>query len=210
MNDDGNLEEGGGDDGQSGHRENDELAEVRREQAALGAELARLTALRGAMQPRPEPKEVHHAIALGSVLARLGLVAADSWKLDGALAGSVDGFLGLVRRGAAELPGKNAGATLVRALHLDGSALHAKGQAAAWRRKYRAYLAERDAWLAVDARERTQGAWRAKPPSASQVALVQVTCAILKVAVPALRSRGGAHDWLDASGANLRYPQKDG
>jgi hypothetical protein len=152
-----------------------------------------------------EPKEIAGAIALGMVLTRRGLRAADSWPLDGLLSGSMSDFM--VRAGAiAEaLPHLDLGAALVRIIDGSLAELQAAGMYAAWKRKAHAYFAEHRAWLDEDAALRLDGAWRAKEMTAGQQELIRATCAILQIDLPGHLLRGSAHDWIDANGASLRY-----
>ena len=171
----------------------DELAARRRTLAARSDEGAR------------EVKDLHHAIALGAVLVRRGARAADSWRFDGLLSGTVEEFVARVTRAAQRLPGKAAGIALVGALDDDAAVLDAKGRFAAWRRKYRAYQERYASWRAAEPGLHDKGKWRSKPMSADQAELVRLTAALLEIDLPGELDRGGTHDWLEANGAPLRY-----
>ncbi|KQS02262.1 hypothetical protein ASG11_15985 [Sphingomonas sp. Leaf357] len=152
-----------------------------------------------------DPKDIAGAIALGFVLRGRGLGAADSWRLDGLLSGSVDELTRRLTEAAHHLPGGDAGAVLVRAIDLAAAELAAKGEYAAWKRRADRYFKEHDAWLAADEDMRLTGAWRQRRMTMGQQDLIRATCALWETDLPGHLLRGSAHDWLDAARANLRY-----
>lgn len=152
-----------------------------------------------------DPKDVAGAIALGFVLRGRGLGAADSWRLDGLLSGSVDELIQRLTEAAHHLPGGDAGAVLVRAIDLAAAELAARGEYAAWKRRADRYFSEHDAWLAADEEMRLTGGWRQRRMTMGQQDLIRATCALWEIDLPGHLLRGSAHDWLDAARANLRY-----
>jgi hypothetical protein len=152
-----------------------------------------------------DPKDVAGAIALGFVLRGRGLGAADSWRLDGLLSGSVDELTQRLTEAARHLPGGDAGAVLVRAIDLAAGELAARGEYTAWKRRADRYFEEHDAWLAADEEMRLTGAWRRRRMTMGQQDLIRATCALWETDLPGHLLRGSAHDWLDAARANLRY-----
>ena len=154
---------------------------------------------------RRDPKDVAGAIALGFVLRGRGLGAADSWRLDGLLAESVDELIRRLTDAARHLPNGDAGAVLVRAIDLAAVELAAKGEYAAWKRRADRYFDEHEAWLAADDELRTARRWRDLRMTMGQQDLIRATCALLEIDLPGHLLRGGAHDWLGSARANLRY-----
>ena len=159
----------------------------------------------GATLVKRDPKDVAGAIALGFVLRNRGLVAADSWRLDGLLGESVAELVQRLTHAARQLPDGDAGAVLVRAIDMAAAELAAKGEFQAWRRRADRYFAEHDDWLAADEDMRLTGRWRKLRMTMDQQELIRSTCALLEIDLPGHLMRGSAHDWLDASRANLRY-----
>lgn len=159
----------------------------------------------GATLVKRDPKDVAGAIALGFVLRNRGLVAADSWRLDGLLGESVAELVQRLTDAARQLPDGDAGAVLVRAIDMAAAELAAKGELQAWRRRADRYFAEHDDWLAADEYMRLNGRWRQLRMTMDQQELIRSTCALLEIDLPGHLLRGSAHDWLDASRANLRY-----
>lgn len=84
-----------------------------------------------------------------------------------------------------------------KALHDLGVAAVHGDAAARYRRRSRSFAAHQ---AATDNRD-----WRLKPPLSRQGHLAITTARQLHVELPAERTRGGAADWLDAHGANLRF-----
>lgn len=152
-----------------------------------------------------DPKDVAGAIALGFVLRRRGMGAADSWRLDGLLGETVAEMIARLTAASHQLPDGDAGAVLVRAIDLAAAELSAKGEYAAWKRRADRYFDEHDAWLAADDEMRTAGDWRALRMTMDQQDLIRATCALLEIDLPGHLMRGSAHDWLHAARANLRY-----
>lgn len=152
-----------------------------------------------------DPKDVAGAIALGFVLRSRGLGAADSWRLDGLLSGSVDELIRRLTEAARYLPGGDAGAVLVRAIDLAAAELSARGEYTAWKRRADRYFEEHDTWLAADEEMRLTGGWRQRRMTMGQQDLIRATCALWETDLPGHLLRGSAHDWLDAARANLRY-----
>lgn len=152
-----------------------------------------------------DPKDVASAIALGFVLRRRGMGAADSWRLDGLLGESVAEMIARLTAASRQLPDGDAGAVLVRAIDLAAAELAAKGEYAAWKRRADRYFDEHDAWLAAEDEMRTAGNWRGLCMTMDQQDLIRATCALLEIDLPGHLMRGSAHDWLDAAHANLRY-----
>lgn len=152
-----------------------------------------------------DPKDIAGAIALGFVLRARGLGAADSWRLDGLLSGSVDELIRRLTEAAHHLPSGDAGAVLVRTIDLAAAELTAKGEYAAWKRRADRYFHEHDTWLAADEEMRLTGGWRQRRMTMGQQDLIRATCALWEIDLPGHLLRGSAHDWLDAARANLRY-----
>ena len=152
-----------------------------------------------------DPKDVASAIALGFVLRRRGMGAADSWRLDGLLGETVGEMIARLTAASHQLPDGDAGAALVRAIDLAAAELAAKGEYAAWKRRADRYFVEHDAWLAADDEMRTAGDWRGLRMTMDQQDLIRATCALIEIDLPGHLMRGSAHDWLDAARANLRY-----
>lgn len=152
-----------------------------------------------------DPKDVAGAIALGFVLRRRGMGAADSWRLDGLLGETVGEMIARLTAASHQLPDGDAGAVLVRAIDLAAAELAAKGEFLAWKRRADRYFDEHDAWLAADDEMRTAGDWRGLRMTMDQQDLIRATCALLEIDLPGHLMRGSAHDWLDAARANLRY-----
>ena len=94
---------------------------------------------------------------------------------------------------------------LVRAIDLGAAELQAEGIYVAWKRRADAYFEEHAEWLARDLELRENGAWRHRPMTDGQEALIRHTCAILQIDLPGHLLRGSAHDWVERMGANLRY-----
>lgn len=154
-----------------------------------------------------DPRDMASAIALGFVLVRLGLRAADSWKLEGLLsegAAEVVERLQLAERSLG-VPHATAGEALVRALDLAPNELAAKGEFEAWNRRAKRYFEEHRSWLAQPAETRESGNWRTKKMSREQQELIRQTCALLEIDLPGDLNRGAAHDWLARHQANLLY-----
>lgn len=178
--------------------------------ASLAGHLARALRRRALVSAatslvRRDPKDISAAIALGFVLRNRGLVAADSWRLDGLLGESVAELVQRLTHAARQLPDGDAGAVLVRAIDMAAAELAAKGEFQAWRRRADRYFAEHDDWLAADEDMRLTGRWRKLRMTMDQQELIRSTCALLEIDLPGHLLRGSAHDWLDASRANLRY-----
>jgi len=177
------------------------------EQQKLGAALAALRGERRERQPQAssDPKKLYNDISLGAVLVARGMVAGDAAALDGLLSSSVEEFQTRLAIAGEKAGNKAVGALIVIALDADHNVLTGKGRYAAWRRKYTNYMVSFGEWMSVDPDERRLGKWRALPSTAKQAALIRATADLLQLEMPALASRGAAHDWLMTSQANLRY-----
>ncbi len=154
---------------------------------------------------RRDPKDVAGAIALGFVLRRRGLGAADSWRLDGLLGESAGELIARLTAASHQFPDGDAGAVLVRAIDLAAAELAAKGEYLTWKRRADRYFEEHEAWLAANDEMRATGGWRNLRMTMGQQDLIRATCALLEIDLPGHFMRGSAHDWLNAARANLRY-----
>lgn len=154
-----------------------------------------------------DPRDVASAIALGFVLVRAGLRAADSWKLEGLMSEGVAEVIERLQTAERCLgvPQASAGQALVRALDLAPHELAAKGEFEAWSRRATRYFDEHRSWLALSPEVRESGKWRTKKMSREQQELVRQTCALLEIDLPGNLNRGAAHDWLARHQANLLY-----
>ena len=184
-----------------------DFAALAAEQQKLAAALAALRSERRERKPvaSSDPKKLYNDISLGAVLVARGMVAGDAAALDGLLSSSVEEFNARLAIASERAGNQAVGAVLVLALDADHGVLTGKGRFAAWRRKYRDYMVAFAEWMSVDPEERRLGKWRALPSSSRQAALIRATVDLLQIEMPALASRGAAHDWLMMSQANLRY-----
>jgi hypothetical protein len=186
---------------------NADFAALAAEQHKLAAVLAALRGERRERKPvaSSDPKKLYNDISLGAVLVARGLVAGDAAALDGLLSSSVEEFSARLTFASEKAGNKTVGAVLVRVLDADHTVLTGKGRFAEWRRKYRDYMVAFAEWMSIDPEERRLGKWRTLPLTARQAALIRATAELRQIEMPALASRGAAHDWLMTSQANLRY-----
>lgn len=154
-----------------------------------------------------DPRDMASAIALGFVCVRLGLRAADSWRLEGLFSETIDEVIERLRVAARHFDGNraSAGAVFVRALDLGSPELAAKGEYEAWHRRALKYFEEHEAWLSLEPEVRNSGSWRVGKMSRDQQELIRQTCAILEMDLPGHMNCGTAHDWLAQFRANLAY-----
>lgn len=188
----------------------DEAVDARQALSVRSAELAsqrRLALQAEHTLVKRDPRDMASAIALGFVCVRLGLRAADSWKLEGLLSERVGSLVERLNEAAAHLgTGEHTGGeALVRALDLGGPELAAQGEFEAWNRRARRYFDEHEQWLEADLELRRSGKWRFKKMSTGQQELIRQTCALFEIDLPGHLTRGSAHDWLSQYKANLLY-----
>lgn len=179
--------------------------------AALARDRASLAERRRALvEPRyktvvANPSEVHHKLALGAVMANIGLSAIDADALAGALATIADQVMADMDDLIDADPFASFGSLLVTMIDRHERGLTARGLYESWVRRLALYLEDRDEWLARDAEFRLEGAWRQLHMTRGQRWLVRVTCRIRHLDLPGDLSRGEAGDWLEANGANMNY-----
>ncbi|MBV8849221.1 MAG: hypothetical protein JOZ16_06510 [Methylobacteriaceae bacterium] len=144
-----------------------------------------------------------HAFALGSDLFYCGLVANDAIPM-----------LGLMSTGpacvAAELRrlGRGQATTYVGRLWREILArrrddYEARGRLVSWQRRWARYNVAFEAWRQSGRADTVE--WRPKPMTVGQRHMVRDTAIVLGIEIPAAMSRGAAHDWLMANGANALF-----
>lgn len=151
------------------------------------------------------PTELHHKIALGGVMVKFGLSAADANALAGLLAMPTAQFAEMVKTEAEAEPDLPAGNIITRLIDRKAAELEARGQYGTWLRRLEAYCEDKAEWLERDEEFRLKGEWRTLPMTSDQRWLIRVTCRALRIAMPGNLLRGEASDWLAAKGANLNY-----
>ena len=96
------------------------------------------------------------------------------------------------------------GGLLIRAIEAGGPVLAALGTAVIHQDAKQRYQA--DALSFADyQRATTRREWRFKPPLSAQGHLARRTADARGIKLPAAGTRGGAADWLDETGANIRF-----
>ncbi len=184
----------------------DEMQQIQMQIEALQNKIASDHLVRADLSPVPRSrKKLSDDIPLGSVLSALDLVAHHSWQLDGLLCCSIDDFRARFEAAAQFCDGEKAGRVLVRMLSDDPDALDQRGRYAAWRRRYIKYVESHRTWLFANPQMREIGKWRSARMTSGQSELVRITASALQIGLPGRLSRGEAHDWLEAQGANIRY-----
>ncbi len=151
------------------------------------------------------PSEVHHKIALGAVMATIGLSAIDADALAGVMATIADQVMADMDDLIDADPFASFGKLLVTMIDRHDRSLTARGLYESWLRRLAIYIEDRAEWLARDAEFRLGGAWRLLDMTRGQRWLIRVTCRIRRVDLPGDLSRGEAADWLDENGANMNY-----
>ncbi len=181
-------------------------AEVEQLEREVAATKDQIEVLRKALDrsPAAEPHRDYHAYALGADLHFAGLTAADATALTGLWSTGPANVAKLLMIAAETNPATYVLRLLPSILNAHRDELEARGRLVQWRRRWAAYQAESEAWLASDLRTR-DGGWRDLHMTSPQRHLIRTTALLLKIDIPELRSRGEAHDWLNTYGANLVY-----
>lgn len=154
-----------------------------------------------------EPHHDYHSYACGRVWVIHGARADDAFALMGLHSLPVEEFCDLIKAAAEGKTGNDH--HLVRLqLEIVGQhrdRLDARGRYVSWRRRWAAYRERAERWEAEPEEERRHGHWRTRHMTSGQRELIGDTARLLDIQVPGDLDRGGAHDWLDARGANLVF-----
>ena len=156
-----------------------------------------------------EPHHDYHSYACGRDWVVQGARAADAYALMGLHSLPPHEFCSLI---AAAAVGKTGNERHIIRLQLeiidnDRPRLEARGRYVSWRRRWSEYHVRRAQWEAEPPELRKHGHWRTRSMTMEQRELVRVTAQLTDQPMPGDLDRGGAHDWLDAHGANVVYKE---
>lgn len=151
-------------------------------------------------------RRVNVLATLGAEWSRLGLGYDDCDALRALLDMSILSFLdasaAIVDRERMPL-----GVVIAELIAIDHLALSELGVAALHDRLARKYHEDCEQWASQPEHVK-QGDWRLKPPSRGQRMLMIRNAQALNIDLPGEVTSGEAHDWIAATGGNLRYSKE--